>query len=123
MLNAQRDLRRRLAGAFPDYKVSTSVPKPPEDFPQRLVTVTREGGRRLNRLIDGPGIGIYCYAPTENEASEMAEKVADFMEGLPFEAGYADVSQEVMKSDQDMLTKSPRWYLSYTFRTYEPKEA
>lgn len=123
MFNVQKDLRKRLDDAFPEMSVRTSTPKLPEHVPKKLITVQREGGRKRNALVDGPGIGIYCYAETEYEASEMAIAVDEFMQSLSFPDGYADVSQEQMRTDQDELTGSPRWYISYTLKTYEPREA
>ena len=75
-LNAQGDLRRRLSEALAPTEVRVRVP---DRRPERLVTVTREGGSRRNALLDGPGIGIYCWAPTEQEAWELADAVADEM--------------------------------------------
>lgn len=118
-LNVQGDLRRRLSEALAPTEVRARVP---EDRPATLVTVAREGGSRKNALIDGPGMGIYCWAPSEQEAWELADAVADAMAALPFSGGYARVEQEAMYSDPDPETRSPRWYLSYTIATYKPKE-
>lgn len=118
MLNIQKDLRARLATAFPDADVKRYVP---EKIPEILITVEREGGRRKNRLIDSPGIGIYVWGKTELETSILADKVADFMSSLAFSEGYATVDMEVMYSSPDPDTKRPRWYLSYTIQTYKPE--
>ena len=120
MLNIQKDLRRRLASAFPDAVVKRFVP---EEIPALLITVNREGGRRQNKLIDSPGIGIYVWGESELETSEMADEVADFMASLAFSEGYASVVQEAMYSSPDPDTKRSRWYLSYTIQTYKPKGA
>lgn len=113
------DLRTRIQ-ADTGTKCYVNVPA---SRPETFVTVTREGGARENRLIDRPGVGIYCYAPTEAKAWALAESVADLMETLPFADGYATVEQEAMYSDPDPDTRDPRWYLSYTIRTYEPPSA
>ncbi len=118
MLDIQKDLRERLAAAFPGIPVSIRVP---ERIPKALITLSREGGGRENRLIDGPGIGILCWAESEAEASKLADNVADFMESLPFADGYSSVHQEAEYSAPDPITKKPRWRLSYTFKTYQPK--
>lgn len=118
MLDVQVDLRRRLATAFPDSEVKRFMP---QRVPKRLITIRREGGRRHNSLIDGPGVGIYCFAESEQETSELASDVADFMETLAFCDGYAAVDQESMYSSPDPDTKRFRWYLSYTIKTYQPK--
>lgn len=117
MLNIQIDLCERLAKAFPDAIVKRFVP---EKIPDRLITIRREGGRRQNNLIDGPGIGIFVFASTEIETSKLADEIADFMSALAFSEGYASVTQEVMYSAPDPDTNHPRWYLSYTIQTYEP---
>ena len=120
MLNIQTDLRGRLARAFPDAEVKRFTP---ERIPDRLITIQREGGRRQNDLVDGPGVGIYVWAPSELEASEMADEVADLMASLAFSEGYEVVEQEAMYSAPDPDTDHPRWYLSYTLRTHYPKGA
>lgn len=118
MLNVQADLRGRLALALAPVEVRVRVP---EKRPSSLVTVRREGGYRENRLIDSPGVGIYCYAPTEAEACALADRVADAMQALGYADGYARVSMEAMRSDPDPdADDAPRWYLSYTIKTYEP---
>lgn len=118
MLNIQADLIARLARAFPNATVRRFVP---EKVPERLITVHREGGRRQNDLVDSPGIGINAWAPSELEASRMAEDISDLMASLAFSEGYATITQEAMYSSPDPDTDHPRWYLSYTFQTYEPK--
>lgn len=122
VLDVQQDLRLRLEQAL-GVKVCVDVPK---KRPDCLVRVHREGGHKHNALIDGPGIGIYCWAPTEYEASILADRVADAMQALRFEDGYSNVEQEACYSDRDPDTRTPRWYLSYTLRTYykptKPKE-
>lgn len=115
-LNVMGDLRERLEEFLVSVPVNVSVPK---DRPSYLVTVTREGGRRLNALQDRSGIGLYCFAPTEQEAWELANKVANFFETLKFSNGYERVRQEAMFSAADPDTREPRWYLSYTITTHE----
>ena len=116
-LNVQADIRSRLAAALSPVEVRASVPA---DRPPSLVVVTREGGGRDNALIDSPGVGVYCWAPTEAEAAELSDRAAEVVESLPFSAGYARVEKESHRSDADPDTKSPRWYLSYTLKTFEP---
>ena len=115
-LNVQGDIRKRLAAYLDPIPVKVNVPA---ERPETFVVVTRLGGKRENRLIDSPTISIYCYAPTEQEAWALADKVADFVEALEFADGYASVAQEAMYSDIDLLTRSPRWYMRYTIKTYE----
>lgn len=95
----------------------------PDNRPSEFITLNREGGRRENKLLDSVGIGIYCYAPTEYRACEIAESVTDALLKAPFADGYATVTQETMYSDPDQDTKNPRWYLSYTIQYYKPPKA
>ena len=111
-LNVQADIRRRLEEALAPVEVRASVPA---DRPRTLVVVTREGGGRDNALIDSPGVGIYCWAPTE-----LSDRAAAVVESLPFSAGYARIEKESHRSDAETETRSPRWYLSYTLKTFEP---
>lgn len=118
MLDVLKDLRKKLADAFPDIEAHVKVPDP---RPSRLIVIRRGGGRWQDRLIDSPGIHIECWAPSESEAQNMADKVADFMESLRFADGYADVHMESMYSDPDPMSKSPRYFISYTLKTYDPE--
>lgn len=120
MLDIQMNLCERLARAFPNAVVKRFVP---EKMPELLITVRREGGRRQNDLVDAPGIGIEVWAPSEVDASGTADEVADLMASLEFSEGFATITQEAMYSSPDPETDRPRWYLSYTIQTYEPKGA
>lgn len=120
MLNVQADLRARLEAALDGVTVRVRVP---ETRPTTLVVVRRDGGSAdAYSMLDRPGIGIDCWAPTEAKACALSEQVACAMAQLPFAGGYARVEQEACYSDYDTVAKSPRWYLSYTLTTYEPKE-
>lgn len=114
-LNVQADIRARLAKALAPIEVRVSVPSP---RPETLVVITREGGRKLNRLQDRAGVGVYIWAPTEAQACDLADRTSDLMDTLPFSSGYEVVAEEVMRSDVDPETKSPRWYASYTITTH-----
>lgn len=115
-LNTQGDIRKRLAEYLSPIPVKVNVPS---DRPDTFVVVTRLGGRRENKLVDNPTISIYCHASTEQKAWELANKVADFIDRLRFEDGYASITQEVMYSDVDLTTRTPRWYMRYSMQTYE----
>lgn len=116
MLDVQADLIARLSAQFPDAEVCSS-PSDPITMP--TITVRREGGPRLNKLLDRPGVGLEVYGATEASTSDLANDVADFMSGLTFSDGYALVEMETMRSSPDLDTKQPCWYLSYTITTYE----
>lgn len=120
MLNIQADLRARLEVALNDVEVCVDVPA---QRPPTLVVVRRDGGARdTNSIIDRPTIEIECWDKTEAGACNLANEVAEIIATLPFTEGYANITQDAMYSDFDLVAKSPRWYLSYSFATYQPKE-
>lgn len=120
MLNVQADLRKRLEDALDGVMVRVAVPA---DRPTQLVVIRRDGGKAdPYSMLDRPGVGIECWAETEAKACALAEQVAHVMDRLPFTGGYAHIEQEACYSDYDLTAKSPRWYLSYTLTTFEPKE-
>lgn len=115
-LNAVADIRQRLEDYLQDVPVKINMPK---DRPDTIVLVSRLGGKRQNKLIDRPAIIFYCYAPTEQEAWELANKTADYIDNLPFSEGYGQITQEIMYSDPDPDTRTPRWYMRYSIQTYQ----
>lgn len=115
-LNVQADLRARLENFLKPINVYTHVP---EKRPQEFVVVKREGGRKLDALRDRPGVSILMWAPSEAKAYALAERVSSFMMQLRFCDGYDVVSEEVLRSDPDTQTKSPRYYASYTITTHK----
>jgi hypothetical protein len=117
-LNTQAAVRKAVAAAVPDVMVRTSVPA---DRPAELVVVQRSGGAMQDPLIDAVGISVDVWAPTEAKAYALMEKVSEAINGLVFADGFALVNEESMRSDYDVLAGSPRWFASYTIRTY-PKE-
>lgn len=117
-LDVQAEVRRRLAEELRGVDVRVSVPNP---RPATLVVVRREGGAMQDALIDRAGVGVDVWAPTEAGASALAGRVSDAMAALPFSGGFARVDEETVRSDYDVARKSPRWYLSYTIRTYVPR--
>lgn len=120
MLNVQADLRERL-------EKSLGVPayvNVPEKRPETFVVVKRNGGHRLSRYQDRPGVDIYSYAPTEAQAASLAYRASGFMDGLPrdrdaFVSGYVLCAEETLRTDPDESTDppAPRWYGSYTLTT------
>ena len=107
------DLIARLGNSL-DVPVSTDK----HSQVKKCVTLNREGGRYENALLDRAGIGIYCWAETEYEASELAWQVADAFKRLKFSDGYDLVEMESMRSDADPDLRTPRWYLSYTITNH-----
>lgn len=118
-LEAQSAVRSALEDALADADVRVAVPDP---RPAALVVVRREGGRMLNGLVDSAGIGIEAFAPSEAECASLAMRVSEAMRALAFSDGFADVSEEACRSDYDLARGCPRWYLSYTLRTYAPPD-
>lgn len=121
MLNVQADIRQRLEGALGGVEVRVKVPA---DRPAELVTVTRIGGHSLDALRDDAQIAVMCWAKTEQRAFELANSVNQFMLDLRahgFSVGYSDVTCNSIRSFPDPdEPKQPRWFASYTLRTYEP---
>lgn len=100
-----------------DVSVATTRPNPSPPF---VVTVKREGGGALDTHRDAPGIGIYCWAPTEQRAAHLAKRVSKEMLRLPYEVqGVAKVVEETLYSAPDPKSSNPRWYGSYTLTTYQ----
>lgn len=118
MLNVMGDIRARLESAC---GVGAYI-RVPDTRPETFIVVRREGGHRENTLLDCAGMCIYCYAPTEQKTWELADSVADVMDTLPFNAGYAKVEQTTMYSDPDPDALCPRWYLGYNITNFKPKE-
>jgi hypothetical protein len=58
---------------FPGVPVSNRVPT---DRPEKFITVDRTGGKRTH-LWDSPMFAVQAWAPTEVEASALADEVAD----------------------------------------------
>ena len=118
-LNVEGAVRAYLEGRMPGTRVSVSVP---EDRPQTLVVVRRNGGRRVNALLDRAGLDVLCWAPTESEACALAERASDLVLALGsghILEGFDRVDEESLRSDYDRQARSPRWYGSYTITTHK----
>ncbi|MDO4591014.1 MAG: hypothetical protein Q4B35_06440 [Slackia sp.] len=115
-MNVQGDLVARLSRALDGIAVSVtpSAPSPPE-----FVTVSRNGGGFENALIDVVGVDVYAWARSEGAAFSLMERVRRAMRSLPFSGGYASVLEESVRRDPDPLTKTPRWYASYTLKVFD----
>lgn len=122
-LNAEAFVRSYLEGSLDGVAVAVRVPDP---RPRRLVVVRRGGGRRLNRLVDSPGVHLTIWGGTEWETSELAAEVGDLMDALnhsdeAFLAGIDLVEEESLRSDPDTQAEPdvPRWFGSYTLKTHK----
>lgn len=118
-IDVQGRLRAVLAGALPGVEVRVRVPDP---RPATLVVIRREGGAAANALVDRAGIGIQCWAATEAEAYDLAERCSRVMRRLRMADGFGPVTEESLRSDYDEVRGSPRWYGSYTVTAYAEQE-
>lgn len=58
-------------------------PSVPADRPDRFIVVQRTGGTR-GAFLNTPSVAIQSWAPTEQEASSLADEVDAAMESLPY---------------------------------------
>lgn len=94
----------------------------PADAPESYVVIRREGGAKENYLVDRVGVGVNCYAQSEQKAFELADRVSEVMSIIHRYKGFISANEQVLRSDYDLVFKHPRWYGSYTIRTYNVKE-
>ncbi len=116
-MNVQGELRRALADALSPVDVRVNVPA---ERPAEFVTVRRRGGAAQRRVYDESTVEIQCWAATEQRAYELMEAARDAMAALEFADGFADVSEKAVRSDYDLVGKSPRWYGLFALKTYLP---
>lgn len=110
---------RKLIHAQLNIRVPEAVPNP---RPDEFVIVRHNGGSRDNALVDAPGIDIECWAQTMARARELSDSVSDMMLDLDrrgFKDGIASVEEEARRYDPDSESGQPRYYASYTLRTYK----
>ena len=117
-LNVQAALRSLFADGLPGVEVRTSVPA---ERPATLVVVRRVDGARQDRLIDSPRVEALMWAPSEAEAETLAQRVGDLMASLPFARGFCRCEEVTMRTDYDLLARSPRWYAQWDLKTYNPE--
>lgn len=93
---------------FPGTAVSNRVP---ERRPSKLITVERTGGQRTH-LWDSPMFAVQAWAPTEAEASALADEVAVAILDWQREAfvAYSDVRSVYAFPDPD--ARVPRFQLT-----------
>lgn len=94
----------------------------PLDAPNTYLVIRREGGALENFIVDRVGVGVSAYANSEQEAFELASRASDVMTRLHRHKGFLTVSEQVFRSDYDLVLKKPRWYGSYTIKTYKQGE-
>ncbi len=116
-MNVQGELRRILASALAPVEVRVNVPA---ERPAELVTVRKRDGAAQKHVYEDSSIEVMCWAATEQGAFELMERVRDAMAALEFADGFADVSEKTVRSDYDLVGRSPRWYALFALKTYLP---
>lgn len=93
---------------FPGVPVSNRVP---QDRPKKFITVERTGGRRTH-LWDSPMFAVQAWAPTEGEASALADEVAGAVLAWQLDpiVAYSAVSAVYAFPDPD--SRVPRFQLT-----------
>ena len=93
---------------FPGVPVSNRVP---QDRPKKFITVERTGGRRTH-LWDSPMFAVQAWAPTEVEASALADDVAGAVLAWQLDSivAYSAVSAVYAFPDPD--SRVPRFQLT-----------
>lgn len=108
MRSSTAELIAYLKRKFPSTSVSSLVP---ETRPQRFITVERTGGQRTH-LWDSPMFAVQAWAPSEAEASALADEVAVAI--LDWQASsivaYSDVRSVYAFPDPD--SRVPRFQLT-----------
>lgn len=116
-MNVQGELRRILAYALAPVEVRVNVPA---ERPAELVTVRRRGGAAQRRVYEDSTVEVMCWAATEQRAYELMESARDALAALEFADGFADVTEKTVRSDYDLVGRSPRWYGLFALKTYLP---
>ena len=93
--------------------VSTSVPNPRKD---RMVTVRRDGGT-ISAVSDRPRVGINVWAPTEQQANDLARLVVAILRSLPNGAPILAVPSISGPSPVADESAQPRRYLTAELHT------
>lgn len=63
--------------------VSNDLPAEPEDRRDRMVTVRRDGGPRLDPVREQPRLGVNVYGETEQVANDLARMVSALLWASP----------------------------------------
>lgn len=116
-MNVQGELRRILAEALSPVEVRVNVPA---ERPAELVTVRRRDGAAQKHVYEDSSVEVMCWAATEQRAYDLMENVRSTVSALEFADGFADVSEKTVRSDYDLVGKSPRWYALFALKTYLP---
>ena len=121
-MNVQSELRRILSEAVAPVEVRVRVPA---ERPGELVVVRRRSGGSSERVFDNPYVEVQVWARTEERAEEVMGAVRgafDRLRDRGFADGFASVTENACREDYDEVRGSPRWFASYTLKTYKPKK-
>lgn len=119
-MNVQGELRSLLEKSLGGTPVRVNVPA---ERPVELVTVRRRDGAAQKRVYEESSIEVMCWAATEQRAYDLMEAVRDTLAALEFADGFADVTEKTVRSDYDLVGRSPRWYALFSLKTYKPSES
>ena len=88
-----------------------SIDPPAENAPDRFVTVQRPGGYVADK-VDHPSVAIQCWAPTDDEAEDMAIEVRNHVVLGSRPAGVWNMTVNSGPYDHyDEDTRCPRYQL------------
>lgn len=93
---------------FPGVPVSNRVPK---DRPRKFITVERTGGQRAH-LWDSPMFAVQAWAPSEVEASALADEVADAVLAWQLDPIVAYSAVNAVYAFPDPDSRGPRFQLT-----------
>lgn len=119
-MNVQAEVRRILAEALSPVTVAVHVPA---DRPAELVTVQRKGGAAQRYVYEDSTIEVQCWAASEARAEELMESVRQALSDLTYADGFLPVTEQVIRTDYDLVAHSPRWYGRFQLTTYQPSNS
>lgn len=93
---------------FPGVPVSNRVSK---DRPKKFITVERTGGRRTH-LWDSPMFAVQAWAPSEGEASVLADDVAGVVLAWQLDPIVAYSAVNAVYAFPDPDSRGPRFQLT-----------
>lgn len=82
------------------------------------LVVRRTGGGLLDDHRDQANVGVQCYADGEEGAADLAMRVRERMKRFAYRDGVAKATLLSMRSDPDLVSMCPRWFLNYQIICY-----
>lgn len=89
--------------------VSNKVPNPRRD---RMVTIRRDGGGRLDAVREAPRLGVNVWAKTEKDAADLARMVAALLAASPDGNPVSRVRITGGPYAVDDESRQPRFYIT-----------